>query len=587
MTDQFQLVTKVCPRPQQFAWFLGAGASAVAGLPTATDVIWDLKRRFYCREESQDLQVADMQVPAVRERVQAFMESRGFPPIGDPTEYCRYFELIFGDDKERQRQYLIAFLSEKKVTLSVGNRVLAGMMASGLARVTFTTNFDSVLERAYAEISGRSISAYHLEGAANANQALNNEEFPFYCKLHGDFRYESIKNLTAGLETQNQELGKTMTNAASRFGFVVAGYSGRDESVMDLFRLALAGANPFPHGLFWTGRKGALVLPGVLQLVSDAKAVGVDAEYVEVDTFDALMLRLWRNLDNKVPEYDAKVRKTAQASVSIPLSPPGRGDTVRLNALPILEMPTRCLAIDFATEKEWADLRAATIASEGTLIFTKADKVLCWGAAATVREHFSDVVKIEEYDLSSRIADLENNLQVKGFLEEALTKALARDRPLISRTTKSGSNLIADSHHANQGAFTALHEQAGKISGRIPGLVTIVDDEHPEAKQVSFAESVRVSADFAAGNAWLILDPDIWIWPPWAKKQATDFLDKRRANRFNKLYAALIDAWVGIIKGDEVTDGEISITAFSEGDVAENPVFRIGLGEAHTRRRLG
>src|SRR5665213_615770 len=109
MTDQFQLVTKVCPRPQQFAWFLGAGASAVAGLPTATDVIWDLKRRFYCREESQDLQVADMQVPAVRDRVQAFMESRGFPHVGDPTEYWRYFELIFGDDRERQRQYLMAF----------------------------------------------------------------------------------------------------------------------------------------------------------------------------------------------------------------------------------------------------------------------------------------------------------------------------------------------------------------------------------------------------------------------------------------------------------------------------------------------
>lgn len=587
MTDQFQLVTKFCPRPQQYAWFLGAGTSAVAGLPTATDVIWDLKRRYYGREESQDLQVADMQVPAVQERVQAFMESRGFPPIGDPAEYCRYFELIFGVNRERQRQYLMAFLSEKKVTLSVGNRVLAGMMASGLARVTFTTNFDSVVERAYAEISGRSISAYHLEGAANANQALNNEEFPFYCKLHGDFRYESIKNLSVDLNIQNVELGKAMTNATSRFGFIVAGYSGRDESVMELFQRALAGGNPFPHGLFWTGRRGTPVLPAVLKLIGEAKALGVDAEYIEVDTFDALMLRLWRNLDNKVPKYDAKVRKTAQASVSIPLSPPGRGDIVRLNAMPVMEMPTRCLAIEFVNQKEWVDLRAATIAANGALIFTKADTVLCWGAAATVREYFPDVVKIEDYDLSSRIADLENNLQVKGFLEEALAKALARDRPLIARTTKSGSNLIADPNDANQGAFAALHEQTGKISGRIPGLMTIVEYEHPEAKQISFAESVRISIDFAAGQAWLVLDPDVWIWPPWAKRQATDFLDKRRANRFNKLYAALLDAWVRIIEGDEANDGEISIAAFPEGSAAENPVFRIGLGEAHTRRRLG
>ncbi|MEJ0027204.1 MAG: SIR2 family protein [Rhizomicrobium sp.] len=587
MTDQFQLVTKFCPRPQQFAWFLGAGTSAVAGLPTATDVIWDLKRRFYGREENQDLQVSDMQVPAIQERVQAFMESRGFPPIGDPSEYCRYFELIFGDDKERQRQYLMAFLSEKKVTLSVGNRVLAGMMASGFARATFTTNFDSVVERAYAEISGQSISAYHLEGSANANQALNNEEFPLYCKLHGDFRFDSIKNLAADLSFQNVELGKTLTNAANRFGFVIAGYSGRDESVMKLFQQALAGANPFPHGLFWTGRKGSTVLPGVLELIQQAQAKGIEAEYVEVDTFDALMLRLWRNLDNKIPEYDAKVRKTGQASVSIPLPPPGKGEIVRLNALPILELPKTCLAVEFSGQKEWSDLRAASIAAEGALIFTKTDTVLCWGAASTVREHFSDVVSIEEYDLGPRIADLDNNLQVKGFLEEALTRALAQDRPLIARTTKSGSSLVADAHHTNQGAFTALHEQTGKVFGRIVGLMTPIDEQHPEPKEVHYAESVRISADVVAGQAWLVLDPDIWIWPPWAKRQATEFLDKRRANRFNKLYAALLDAWVGIIKGDETNKSEIAITPFGRGSAAENPVFRIGLGETQTRRRAG
>jgi hypothetical protein len=53
--DQKQLTTIFCARPQNFAWFLGAGTSRSAGLPTATDIIWDLKRRFYCREENQDI----------------------------------------------------------------------------------------------------------------------------------------------------------------------------------------------------------------------------------------------------------------------------------------------------------------------------------------------------------------------------------------------------------------------------------------------------------------------------------------------------------------------------------------------------
>ena len=120
---------------------------------------------------------------------------KGFPRKAIPTSTRTYFEKIFGHDKERQRQYLTATLSEKKVTLSVGNRVLGALMATGRTRAVFTTNFDTVVERAIAEVASRSVSAYHLEGAQSASRALSNEEYPFYCKLHGDFRYDSIRNL--------------------------------------------------------------------------------------------------------------------------------------------------------------------------------------------------------------------------------------------------------------------------------------------------------------------------------------------------------------------------------------------------------
>jgi hypothetical protein len=118
--DQSEFTSVFSARPQNFAWFLGAGASATAGLPTATDVIWDLKRRFYRREENQDISRQDMQNEPVRARIQAFMESRGFPELWAADEYTAYFEKIFGDDKERQRRYLKAILSEEHVTLSVG-----------------------------------------------------------------------------------------------------------------------------------------------------------------------------------------------------------------------------------------------------------------------------------------------------------------------------------------------------------------------------------------------------------------------------------------------------------------------------------
>ncbi|WP_369816915.1 SIR2 family protein [Nitrosovibrio sp. Nv17] len=74
----------------------------------------------------------------------------------------------------------------------------------------FTTNFDTVLEKAVAEVSGRPLAAFHIEGSYAANDVLSNEQYPIYCKLHGDFRYQSVKNLSADLKAQDDELGKCL-----------------------------------------------------------------------------------------------------------------------------------------------------------------------------------------------------------------------------------------------------------------------------------------------------------------------------------------------------------------------------------------
>ena len=144
------------------------------------------------------------------------MDSRGFPALWADDKYTIYFEKIFGENRERQRKYINAILSENRVSLSVGNRVFGALLASSLCRVAFTTNFDTVVEKAVAEIGGQSLSAYHLEGPHAANNALNNEEYPLYCKLHGDFRYDSLKNLSQDLERPNDELSSCLVNAGSR-----------------------------------------------------------------------------------------------------------------------------------------------------------------------------------------------------------------------------------------------------------------------------------------------------------------------------------------------------------------------------------
>jgi hypothetical protein len=584
MTDQYELTGIFCAKPQQFAWLIGAGTSAVAGLPTAWDIVWDLKRRQYCREENQEISRQDIQIGAIRSRIQSYMESRGLPPEGAPTEYTRCFESIFGEDKERQRQYLTAILSEDKVTLSVGNRVLGALLATGRTRAVFTTNFDSVVERSVAEVSGKSLSAYHLEGAASAISALSNDEFPFYCKLHGDFRYDSIKNLRSDLASQNEDLSKALLSAANRFGLIVSGYSGRDESVMALLHSALNTPTPFPHGLYWTGMKNAPVLPAVERLLEEATRIGVNASFVEVDTFDALMLRFWRNIEGKEPEINAKVQKTCRANVNIPLPAPGKGQIVRMNALPIVDLPKECQAVEFKGPKEWSDLRSATSANEGRLIFTKSDTIMCWGKEELIRGHFPDVVSVSRHDISSKIADIGNHIYMKPFLEEAVCRALARGRPLLTRTTKSGSTLIADGHNIDQSALGPLQSVVGKTTGQITGLFTAVDKENPQPEKVFWAEALRISIQVIDRRTWLLLDPDIWIWPTRARPLAAGFLDKRRGDRYNKPYNDILNGWLSVILGDHDRKSTFTVAAYDGGTSVETPVFSLQPRTAYTRR---
>ena len=67
---------------------------------------------FLAREGNQEITRQDMQNDAVQVRIQAFMDSRGFPQLWVDEEYTTYFEKIFGTDRERQRAYLRGILSD-------------------------------------------------------------------------------------------------------------------------------------------------------------------------------------------------------------------------------------------------------------------------------------------------------------------------------------------------------------------------------------------------------------------------------------------------------------------------------------------
>jgi hypothetical protein len=303
LSDQ-EFVGRFVLNAPQLMWFLGAGASHSAGIPTATDITWDLKRRYYCRSENQDLEAYKISNPIIKQRIQTYLEARGYPSLGSGNEYSFYFDLTFGSDYASQQKYIYELVNHKNVSLNIGHRVFAALLKMGLARVVFTTNFDEVIENAFSLMAGKSLSVFHLEGSYAALDALNSEQFPLYAKVHGDFRYRSIKNLSVDLLNNDQSIQKCFLAAASRFGLVVAGFSGRDNNVMEMFHMALDQSNPFPSGIFWLTPSFAEVSGAVRLLIESAMAKGIEAHIVEIDTFDTILSRIWRQLPKKDEDLD-------------------------------------------------------------------------------------------------------------------------------------------------------------------------------------------------------------------------------------------------------------------------------------------
>jgi len=132
--------------------------------------------------------------------------------------------------------------------------------------------------------------------------------------------------------------------------------------------------------------------------------------------------------------------------------------------------------------------------------------------------------------------------------------------------------------------FEPLHRIVGKTSGIIAGLMTPVTDDHPIAERVSWAEAARISIEVKNGHPWLVIEPDVWIWPTRARKLAVKFLDERRGDRYNNKFNALLNAWIQILLGTSERKQTVTLTTFAEGKAPENPSFAIGTRTAFTKQ---
>lgn len=559
-----EFVRQIVPSLPRIMWFLGAGASRAAGLPTASDIIWDLKRRYCCLQENHDPQAHNVNNQVVRAKLQDYMDGRGFPAYGSPEEYAFYFALMFGDDHAAQQGYIADQLSSDKITLNIGNRALAALLAADLSRIVFTVNFDEVVERAYAFVTGKNLAAFHLEGAYAALDALNAEQFPLYAKLHGDFRFRSIKNLPDDLAKNDAEIQRCLLAASSRYGMLVAGYSGRDSNVMEIFEAAIDQVNAFPHGFFWTTPRLASVASPVQALISKAIRKGVKALIVETGTFDIMMTRVWRQLPQKPTSLDEKVYTAKAQPVAIPLPPPGQDfPVVRTNGLPITALPTRCgkLITQVPLKFEIINERRGEKRPDSVITFT--DQALFWGSVDEVKELFRTerVMGVEEQQFEDVIASIASSGAIKAFFEEALVRALCHDKPLMIRRKDRTWFAVVDHNEVKNPLLRPILQAISSPSGS--GLLS---GPVPKVTGAFWGECVSIKLEERNQAVWLLIRPDVWITPMTLRDEAKTFLRERKLRRWNAQAYGLLDAWINLLLGSTGKAQEAQVSCLQSTD---------------------
>ena len=305
-------IRRFAVRNSKLMWFLGAGASASAGLPTAFDLVWQFKRDLYVSQSHGNSDVAvDLSQAATRHRIDAHIASvEWLPSPGDKDEYAALFEEAY--PSEGDRQFVIeSYARDGKP--SYGHIALAALMRADIARIVWTTNFDKLIADACAKVfDGTSaLTTASLDAPDIADHALERERWPLEVKLHGDFHSRRLKNTGKELRHQDARLRDLLQAACGRYGLIVVGYSGRDDSIVRVLAQALDLPKPFPTGLFWLRRDDDPIFDAVAELLQKSLEVGVETAFVTIHSFDETLRDIARfvKIDQKVLDAHSPKRE--------------------------------------------------------------------------------------------------------------------------------------------------------------------------------------------------------------------------------------------------------------------------------------
>ncbi len=327
------------------AMFLGAGASITSGIPSAGLCIWEWKRDiFLTNNPGLEDHFTELSLPSVKRRIQNWLDGKGgHPPAGADEEYSHYIEKCY-PSAENRRAYFQSKVQAAKP--HIGYQLLCAMAEAEIIRSVWTTNFDNLTSRAAANFQLTPVEV-GMDCQHRAFRQPTKGEI-ISVALHGDYRYDSLKNTKVELRDQEAKLRHALVGLTKDDSMIVCGYSGRDHSVMEALKAAYSKDGT--GTLYWCGF-GDSIPDSVHDLLSSAKTVGRNAYFVPTSGFDDVMSRLARFCLTPAQrkQYEEILSKAAEAThykraaFSIDSAP--IGGIIKSNAFEVM-IPTEVLSLE-------------------------------------------------------------------------------------------------------------------------------------------------------------------------------------------------------------------------------------------------
>jgi len=410
-------------------FFLGAGASISSGVPSAERCIWEWKRNiFLTRNPGLEEQFSELSLIGVRQRIQRWLDQQStYPREGTPDEYGFYMEACFPIPNDRR-----AYFEEKvrQVQPHIGYRLLCHLAQMDMVRAVWTTNFDALTAQAAADFELTPIEV-GIDSQHRLSRALRKGEL-LSISLHGDYRYDRLKNTSKELQEQESQLQTELVRQLREAQVIVVGYSGRDVSIMDVFREAYSRSGT--GSLYWCGFGSSEVPKQIGDLIQVARKNGHSAFFTPTDGFDDLLIRISLHCCEGKQQERVKQLISSMAEGSCKSRSPfevGEHPThtvIKSNAFE-LECPSEVLAFDlnvWPTERVWSAVREI-VNTHRIVAAPFRGKILALGAINEIRNAFGENIKgqIERTPVTEKEFRYEDSVVV-SLMREALIKAIAQ-----------------------------------------------------------------------------------------------------------------------------------------------------------------